>query len=277
MSSTAEKSHVARLYFLRGLTKQEIGKLLGVSRFRVARLLEEARADGTVRIEIADEAPQADETARELEQAYSVELAVVVPGEGDIPRAAAAWLPQLISGDDVVGVAWGATLAAIVKALPRLDLGVPVVQVCGAFPDLETGSRPSEVAFELAERLGGPLFPLPAPAFASPEARADLLRNEAVRPTVELFERVTVALVGIGARPPAGHILVHHFDVQGNVLAADSLALALSLEGLRRVPRVVAAAGGKRKRRAVLGALRSGLVDVLVTDEANARYALGRA
>ena len=42
----------ARRYFLDGASKSEIAEELGISRFKVARLLEAARRDGIVRIEI---------------------------------------------------------------------------------------------------------------------------------------------------------------------------------------------------------------------------------
>jgi deoxyribonucleoside regulator len=196
-----------------------------------------------------------------------------------VPARAAAWLPQLLGAGDVVGVAWGATLRATAAALEPIGLGAPVVQICGAVPGLDSGTGPSEVAFRVAERLGGALHVLPAPALTGPLARAELLRNDAVSPTIGLFERVTAALVGIGVAPrdaaagAAGHILVYVFDDTGRVLPSDLEAIALSLDQLRRA-RVIAIAGGEEKRRAVLGALRSGLLDVLVTDEAVARYAV---
>jgi DNA-binding transcriptional regulator LsrR (DeoR family) len=280
--SNAELAHVARLHYLRGLSKQEVAARLGISRFRVARLLAAARAAGVVRIEIRGEVDQADEAAAALERSFGLQHAVVARAAEDVPALAAAWLPQLLAPDAVVGIAWGATLRATVRALPPLDLGAPVVQICGAVPGLDSGTGPSEVGFQLAERLGGSFHALPAPAVAGAAAYEELLENEAVRPTVALFSKVTVALVGIGARPPyapaaaSGHVLVHAFDVEGRVLPTNVHAIALSLERLRET-RVVGVAAGREKRRAVLGALRSGLVDVLVTDEHVARYAVERA
>ena len=43
---------VAELYYEEGKTQDEIGALLDLSRFKVGRLLSQARADGIVRIEI---------------------------------------------------------------------------------------------------------------------------------------------------------------------------------------------------------------------------------
>jgi DNA-binding transcriptional regulator LsrR (DeoR family) len=62
------------------------------------------------------------------------------------------------------------------------------------------------------------------------------------------------------------------FDDDGRIVSAER-AIALSVGRLQHA-RVVAAAGGRRKQRAVAGALRTGLIDVLVTDAACARHAL---
>ena len=70
----------------------------------------------------------------------------------------------------------------------------------------------------------------------------------------------------------AGHMLVHVFDDKGRIVSAER-SIALSVAQLRRT-RVVAVAGGRPKHRAVLGALRTKLVDVLVTDVGCARFAL---
>ena len=268
-------AYVARLYFVRDLTKQEIARRLGISRFKVARLLDEARARGIIRFEIREPVPVADPLAATLEERFGLDLALVVPEEA-IPRAAAGLLPELVGEDDVLGVAWGSTVAATVEELPELATGTPVVQICGAVPGLEPGTGPTEVALRLAERTGGSVHPLPAPAFAGRAARDELLANDVVRPTVEMFDRVTLVLVGIGAHARGGHVLVHVFDADGTIVESDlsDRAIALSLERLRGA-RVVAVAGGREKTAAVRGALRAGIVDVLVTDEACAQAALG--
>jgi DNA-binding transcriptional regulator LsrR (DeoR family) len=270
MSTATELAHVARLHYHRGLTRREIGERLGVSRFRVSRMLEEARAQGVVRIEI-DDLQQDDDAAARLEEAFGLELAVVVRNEAEIAAAGAAWLPQLLRRNDVLGVAWGATLRALAERVDRLSLGTEVVQICGAVPGLPGGNGPSEVALVLAERLGGPAHLLPAPALTP--ARRQLLADPAVRPTVAKFATVTIALVGIGATRGGGHLLVHRFDCDGNLRAPEMPAIAISLEHLRAA-RVIAVAGGTRKQDAVRGALRSGLLDVLVTDARCAAHAL---
>jgi DNA-binding transcriptional regulator LsrR (DeoR family) len=299
---SADAVHAAHLFFLRGLTKQEVAARLGISRFKVARLIDQALAEGLVRIEIAEPVPLDPRLGRELERAYGLELALVAESAGEadpvdaVARAAASWLPQLIRDDDVVGVAWGSTVQRVVRALEHAPR-VPVVQICGAIAGAGSGQGPLELAWQLAERLGGAYHALPAPALVeSREAREEMIRNPAVAPTVAMFERVTVALVGIGSLEGEGHssllasgalaagevpaaaigdLIVHLFDEHGRLLGGPLAERAIQLsEGQLRRARVVAVAGGPRKERAIRGALRTGLLDVLVTDAHCAEAAL---
>jgi DNA-binding transcriptional regulator LsrR (DeoR family) len=284
VSGEVAKAHVARLYFEQDVTKREIAQRLGISRFKVARLLDQARSEGIVRVEIHDPVDVDHELSRALAERYGLDLAAVVGDERAIPRATAAWLPELLPDGGVLGVAWGATLQQVAAELPeRPGAGTDVVQVCGAVPGLEPGTGPTELALRFAERLGGRLHALAAPAMASRRARDELLANDVVRPTVELFDRVDLVLVGVGAAArlagaPAdavGHVLVHAFDADGRFVDTDAAERAISMSRDQlAATRVLAAAGGRAKHAAVRGALRSGLLDALVTDAATARHAL---
>jgi DNA-binding transcriptional regulator LsrR (DeoR family) len=284
VSGEVAKAHVARLYFEQDVTKREIAQRLGISRFKVARLLDQARSEGIVRVEIHDPVAADGELSRALEERYGLDFAVVVADEQAIARATAAWLPELLPENAVLGVAWGATLQHVAAELPeRARAAADVVQVCGAVPGLEPGTGPTELALRFAERLGGRLHALPAPAMASRRARDELMANEVVRPTVELFDRVGLVLVGIGAAgrlagaPPdaVGHVLVHAFDADGRFVDTEAADRAISMTRAQlAATRVLAAAGGRAKHAAVRGALRSGLLDALVTDAAAARHAL---
>jgi DNA-binding transcriptional regulator LsrR (DeoR family) len=270
MSSYA-LAQVARLFYVRGLTKLEIAERLGISRFKVSRLLDQAREQGVVRIEIDEPVPVDERLSAELERAFGLRTATVVPA-GQVARAAAAVLLELVTPGEVLGVAWGRTLGETAEHLAARPLGVTVVQICGAVAGVDPGTGPAEVAMRFADKLGGTLVALPAPAVTSERARRDPLANPAVRPALELFGSVATAVVGIGAHARGGHVLTHVFDERGRVEEALP-AIALPLDALRQA-RVVAAAGGRGKERAVAGALRSGLLDDLVTDVGCARSAL---
>ena len=65
-----------------------------------------------------------------------------------------------------------------------------------------------------------------------------------------------------------GSICAQTYDINGNPLSRgfNSHMIGITLDELKVAKNVIAVSGGKRKAAAVLGALRGGYVDVLVTD-----------
>jgi DNA-binding transcriptional regulator LsrR (DeoR family) len=301
-------SQVARLYYDRQLTKVEIAAHLGISRFRVARLLDGALADGLVRIEFRDLPTEDRELARAMEERFDLDLcAVATGGDGAVPRLAGAVLDGLIGNGDVIGIAWGSTLAAVVRDVaPRRDPSIAVVQLAGSSSRLDPEQEPGAVSRTLAARLGATHHAIYAPAFvADARLRAALLAQPEVADAADRFGRLTLAVVGIGAMPTGtkgaasssllrsgvldrreiatlraagavGDLVVHPIDAEGRPVAPElaQRAIAIDLDALRRVRRVVAIAAGREKAAAIRGALASGIVRVLVTDASTARQVL---
>src|SRR5918998_5302812 len=95
---------VARRYYLDGRSKIEIADEFGLSRFKVARLLDAARESGLVRIEIRHEGEIDVESSVRLRDRYGLQHAVVVdtPDDdaaalrGHLGRAAAQLLAEVI-------------------------------------------------------------------------------------------------------------------------------------------------------------------------------------
>ena len=202
----------ARRYFLDGATKSEIAAELGLSRFKVARLLDDALRDGIVRIEI-DSVPEIDEVlSRELAVAHGIRSAVVVrtvDGPPDFQRSqlgrtAATALAEALDDDDVIGISWGRSLHAMVGQLPQMP-ACDVVQLVGIVPSLELNVNSLELVRRLAGRAGGAVYALYVPLIVeSPEVAAALRADPHVRRTLAMFPKVTRALVGIGAWEDGG-------------------------------------------------------------------------
>ena len=66
-----------------------------------------------------------------------------------------------------------------------------------------------------------------------------------------------------------GNTCAQFFDADGVLLDTDlnQRAISIGLEGLAAIGLVVAAASGRQKAPAILGALRGGHVDVLISDD----------
>ena len=98
---------VARRYFIERQTKREIGKDLGISRFKVARLIDEAIEEGLVRFEIDDAGELDARLSDRLREKYSLRNALVLAGP-DLPcsalfeplgRTAASLLEEVLFDD----------------------------------------------------------------------------------------------------------------------------------------------------------------------------------
>jgi DNA-binding transcriptional regulator LsrR (DeoR family) len=207
-------------------------------------------------------------------------------------RTCAELLTQTLEAHDILGISWGRTLHSMVGHLSRLP-GCTVVQLVGSVPTLELDVNSMELVRRVAECAGGAVYPLPVPMLVdSPEMAAALRRDPHVHKTIDMFDRLTKAVVGIGAWTASGStvraalpeelaaeldaagavadICSTVLDASGRELGAAGLPsrfIAISPQQLRAVPDVVAIAGGAAKAPAILAALRSGLIHRLITDE----------
>src|SRR5215218_6255027 len=156
---------VARRYYLDGESKSDIADQLGLSRFKVARLLDQARETGLVRIELDYRGELDLDLSVQLSQAHALEHCVVVDAPEDdeallresIGRAAARLLSEIVRPDDVLGLAWARSLMAMRSALTRLA-PCPVVQLTGALsrPDVDESSI--ELVRDVARIANGPAY-----------------------------------------------------------------------------------------------------------------------
>jgi DNA-binding transcriptional regulator LsrR (DeoR family) len=300
----------ARRYFLDGANKSEIATELGISRFKVARLLQDAVRDGIVRIEI-DPVPEVDEVlSRELAVATGIRSAVAVrtgDGSASLPgsllgRAGAAVLAEGLAEEDILGISWGRSLHSMVAHLPPLP-ACAVVQLVGSVPSLELDVNSSELVRRLAERAGGRVYPLHVPLILQSADVAEALRSDStLRQTLDMFARVTRAVVGIGAwveggstvraalSPQDGRAIEAAgaiadvcgipFDRLGRQVFAGGLperCIAISAMQLGAVPDVVAISAGESKVAAIGAALRSGLIHRLITNDVTARALIAGA
>ena len=135
----------AQLYYRLNLTQDQVGERLGVSRFKVGRLLDRALRESAVRIEIVHPAARLVELEDALTQRFGLRGAVVVdvPATGSAPDdellarervagAAAAHLASLRPGG-AIGVSWGRTMLELSAHLrPGWTVATEIVQLNGA-------------------------------------------------------------------------------------------------------------------------------------------------
>lgn len=298
-ASMLEAALVARRYYLDGKQKSEIAQELGLSRFKVARLLDDARAAGIVRISIELPTTIDLDLGERVAAKYGIRRAIVVHAEPGSPDATAASIGQaaaehiagVLAEDDVLGLAWGRSLTVMADALQGQS-GADVVQLVGGVRGAGVAVSGVELVRRVAERTGGTAHPLHAPLVVGSSAMAqELLRDPALSDARDRFDRLTVCAFGIGSwESPAQSALFNELshedraelrrlgvvadvcgipiDANGQPVRAEvaERIVGIGLDELRRVPEVVVMAGGPTKQAAIAAVLQTGIVATLVTD-----------
>jgi DNA-binding transcriptional regulator LsrR (DeoR family) len=303
-------ARVASLYYERGLSQVEIAERLQLSQSNVSRLLKRAQQEQIVRITVSMPRGVYTDLEDQLETLYGLKEAVVADCPEDasaeqmlqaIGGAAAFWLESRLKPGEIVGISsWSASLLAMVDAMHPLaqPSRAQVVQILGGIGNPAAEVHATQLTRRLAELVHGEAVFLPAPGVvSSPEARRVFFDDPFVCEAVGLFERVTLALVGIGAVEPSallassgnifaleelhmlrehgavGDIVLRFFDGQGRpvVTPLDERVIGMRLDQLQRVKYAVGVAGGARKLAAIRGALAGRWINVLITDHITAR------
>jgi len=289
-------ARVAREYYLEGVSKIDIAARLGISRFRVARLLDSARESGMVRIEIGW-------PGGVLDAALSAELCSVLglrqafvfnfpdddePLRQRLGEATGQVLMDLITPGDVLGLAWSRTLSGLTASLTQLP-PCPIVQLTGAVPPPK-GRDLLELVRSVARIGGGPAHVFYAPMIFDDAATAEAIRRQGdIAEAFALVPSVTIAVVAIGAWAP-GLSTIYDAVTPAERETLASLGVSAELAGvfigpggkpvttpldsrmiitsgavLARIPFVLSVAYGTAKTTAVMAAIRGGLVHGLVT------------
>jgi DNA-binding transcriptional regulator LsrR (DeoR family) len=298
-------TRVARMYYEHGLRQSEIAERLFLSQPTISRLLRRAQKEGVTRITVSVPNGVYADLEETLISKYDLQDAVVADcvrcdDEEEIMRnigtAAARYLESTLGDEECVGISsWSATLLAMVDAMHQVTRarGVRVVQILGGASESPARTHAVYLANQLAALTRGEVTFLPAPGIlGSHQAREILLNDPSVHEVIKVFDNVSLALVGIGTVEPSpllassgnifsyeeltllrehgavGDVLVRFFDSQGRPVSTslNNRVIGMSLDQLKRVRRSVGLAGGKRKHKAIRGALLGGLVNVLITD-----------
>jgi DNA-binding transcriptional regulator LsrR (DeoR family) len=304
----------AQLYYENDLTQDEIARKLRLSRPKVSRLLQEARAAGLVKITVAALPGSHTDLERQLEERYHLlDVLVVEVSQPDsyvetareLGAAAAGYFRRLVQDGDTIGLTWGMTLAAMVDNLAQeKKTQVRVTQLVGGLGEPDSEAHATDLVRRLAMMLEARVQLIPAPGIVKTVELARLLRSEPyVAQILEQISQVNLALVGIGApntnsllmqneriitwkeiQPildlgAVGDIGLHFYDINGNVLQSEieQRLIGVSAEHYRQIERVVGIAGGMNKFSSILGAVRGRLINTLITDVDTANHLMAVA
>ena len=298
-------ARVAQMYHIEGKRQAEIARHLSISQATVSRMLKRAQEEGIVRTTIVAPLGMHTELEAGLRDSFNLPEAIVVECSEDlegavmarIGEAAAHYFEATLQTEEVIGVSsWSETILKMVDNVHPMKSGKAkyVVQTLGGMGNPAVQVHATQLTTRLASLTGGEPRLLSAPGVAqSREAKLVLVSDPYVRETTDLFRKVTLSIVGIGAVEPSrmlvrsgnvfseselaevaeaggvGDISLRFFDRDGRPVKTplDERVIGMPMEELANVDRVIALAGGEAKTEAIRGALKTGAVDVLITDK----------
>jgi DNA-binding transcriptional regulator LsrR (DeoR family) len=299
---------VAQAYYIDGLTQQQIARRLGFSRAKVSRLLSQAKDERIVTISVAAPTGNMVDLEKEIEATFALEEAVVVSVSDpanpamvarDLAPAAANCLVRRIRGNEVIGITWGSTMMALVDALAVQSWSdVTIVQLNGGLGPVGDLDHSIELARRMARKLSANLRLLSAPGIVSSAHVACALKSDThIAEALALAAASDLAVVGMGVLSSdsvlmrdgtilsggdcaaleragaVGDIALRYIGRDGEPLALEinERIIGLTFDQIRNIPQVIGVAGGVKKYDIIRAALRSKLLNVLVTDHVTAQ------
>jgi len=297
------------MYYLDNLSQDDISSNLRISKSAVSRLLKEGREKGIVTFHIKDYEDRLSSLENKLEQYFKLKEAVVLSDEGinseeaikeKVGRATALLLQRRVRENDTIAVSWGTTLSKVVKALhPYLQLNIDTVPLVGGIDITGRDIHSNEIARRVSEAFKGRYYVLNAPIFVSNlQTKEAFEKEKSIKAVIDKAKSANIAVVGIGCpnkqsstmikrgyfpvkefteltdKGVVGDICTNFYDIQGDIikLSLQSKMIGLGLKELKRIPIVIGVACGEDKKEAILGALRGGYVNIIVTNERVAEY-----
>lgn len=289
-------TRIAWYYYNDGLTQNEIGERLNMSRIKVSRLLESGRRSGIIQVRINSRYQGCLSLEHEIKDRYGLQEAYVVPQlpnqdpSDRLGQAAAQFLMQRLQHGDLLAVGWGATVSNTIQRLGHLanERDIGLVSLTGGVGTYVDGMRTAN--------WGSSVHLVPAPLVVrDPEVAKNLSLEPAVANLLDMALNASYQLVGIGElsanstvvrsgyvnpdeveplrrKGAVGDILCQFFDDRGHVLELPlhDRVIGVKIATLSQAEKVVAAAGGLYKVQAIHAALRGKFVGILITDETTA-------
>lgn len=303
-------TEIAVAYYCDEVTQEEIAKKFGFSRIKVGRLLKRAKEAGIVEINVRYHPVFSAQLEKQLKERFSISRALIAldyPDEEEQRRQVASlvsgYLNNILKDNMVVAVGQGRNVAAVAEksgAISRRDCRF----ICGTGGTHRTGDviNADHISRLLAKKFGGSSESLYAPAYVENiQLKEMLLQNTTVRETLDRARKADIALVGIGDMNEDSYMVklgwftpqeindaslnqgvigdiagYDFFNAQGHHVntVMDNRVIGLNIEDLRQIPCVIAIASEGTKAMSIMGALRTGAIDIIATSVRNIRTVL---
>ncbi len=294
-SLRSEYTKIAYYYYKSGMTQDEIAKKMSISRQKVNRVLKKCLEEGIVKISIEGHACQSIESEARLEAQLGIDRIIIVagPDKEALGNASAAYLQGMIKDNDIIGFSGGKALASIVDNLQPVEArNLSVTQLVGILNTNGEYGSSDYIVREAADKLSAKPHFIYAPMMLNNKLLRDsLLKDGFYSEVFNAMKSCTIAMVLIGGmdhissltetrfiseeelqelrdKRVVGEVCTNFFDIDGNPISStiNSRVLSIDIESYKKIPLRVGIGKGSESIKAIIGAARSGLVNVLITD-----------
>ncbi|MFJ7929917.1 sugar-binding transcriptional regulator [Peribacillus sp. NPDC096448] len=288
---------IAWQYYIEGLTQNEISKSLNLSRTKVIKYLEKAKTNNVIQFKINLEELDNLTIQNKIKEKYNLKDIYIVPTSHDntvdsLTIAAAQYIEDRITSDTMISIGYG---EAVSKTLGHLQIStkykITFVSLSGGVKFYMPTAIDTRSDYYTNPNYNH--YIVPTPLLVSSKDIADhLLEEKPVKKILEMIPYSNITVIGIGAlndratlvkegylnandfeilktKGAVGDLLSQFYDINGHVLDLDfhKKLISTEIDALKSLNHVVAVAGGLDKKDAIIGALKGGYIDVLITDE----------
>lgn len=288
-------------YYHEDMTQQQISGLLGLSRMKVIKLLDQAKLCGLIQFRFRQDSEKRLLLEQQLMESYALQDCFIVPAppspaetNENVARAASLYVAGRIGEESFINIGYGDTAGRVLNHLAiAADKTLSCVSLTGGVSHYLPNARSSV--------FNSRLYLIPTPLLvSSDEVAAAMKAEKAIQDIQALIPLSALSVIGIGAlndeatvltsgvltghdflvlqrNGAAGDILGHFINEKGEPVSSDleGRTITTSLETLKKLQNVIGVAAGTGKVRAIRAALRGGYLDVLITDEETARGLVG--
>lgn len=296
---------ISKMYYNEHMTQEVISKYFSISRSAVSLCLAEAKNVGIVQMQINDPSENNETLARQMEETFGLKKCIAVPSgtyREDVlvhmvVSQAVRYAIPLMKSHSCVGTSWGGACYEFMQHFPEDTnlCDITVVPLIGISPHLTQKYQLNESVRMFANKLhGNPLF-IYSPGYVDNlEDRERIIKSDYMQPIFQRWQDVDFAIVGIGREQQrsemrqylcngenlmqeihkspgiaVGDICARQYNIRGEFIKSDHNDRLVGVDQamLNRIPNVIAIAAGYEKVIPIIGALRTGVIHYLATDE----------
>ncbi len=293
---------VATMYYEKNLTQQEVANLMNLSRQTVSKLLNDAVKEKIVEIKIHNPKKDCEDLQVSICKKFNIQNCIVtsVSSKNESLRksmtikTAVEYIASILKkGNQKIAISWGRTIQELINTMPQLNTGDNIVfPLFGATDNENSYFSSNELARSLADKINADVKYAWFPYFPDNSNDCSLLKNLSYYKKMQnLWNSADIAILGIGNREileifgktfgygekhseAIGDIATHFFNESGELLDLYDNTLCATANNIKNSTQTIAIACGNNKVTAIRGALRTKIIDTLITDEYTAREVL---